>query len=312
MSTAVTWFSARAESFTGVDDSPAGGDGEEGPLGPSPEPQAKSDAARGAPRNGLGGGAGAAGAPSLDYKEHNRNAYCGVMCVAGRVDVNGIKVVKYVRLKCKAWSCGECGPRKARKLQKAIQGYAISSNLTRFLTLTLDPKTAPPAEECVPYIRGLWAKFRVYLARGDGVHRWDKINFISVLEYQRSGYPHLHILIDRYIPQAWIKTSWEALGGGSIVDIRRVYDLHRVAHYMGKYLTKEAILSAPAKTRRYTTSRGIQLFKKPEEPSDWWLTDYTIEQLYFWGILAVFSEEFDDDGSIFSFTATQEVRPFAW
>jgi hypothetical protein len=230
------------------------------------------------------------------------------MCIAGYVDVDGCEILKYVRLKCKAWSCAECGPRKAWQLQKAIQAHATNSRLTRFVTLTLDPKTAPPVEECVPYIRKSWAKFRVYLARGDGVRRWKKINFILVLEFHKSGYPHLHVLVDRYIPQEWIKASWEAVGGGSVVDIRRIYDLHRVVHYLSKYITKEAILSAPPGVRRYTTSRGIQLFKRPEKPSGWWLTKYTIEQLYFWGILAVLSEEFDHDGSILSFTAPREVR----
>ena len=250
---------------------------------------------------------------SLDssYK-HNRNSGCGTMCVAGRVEDGNRKVFRYVRLKCKSWSCGECGPKRAHHLQKAIQSYAIENHLTRFLTLTLDPATAPPLDECIPYIRSAWAKFRVYLARRYGVSRQRRICFIAILEVQQSGYPHLHVLIDRYIPWEWIKASWTALGGGRVVDIRRVYDLHRIGHYLAKYLTKEIILSAPAKCRRFTTSRGIQLFKKPDRRSGWWLTDYPIEKLYFWAALAVISEDFDHDGSIFAFTTRRRVRPCAW
>jgi hypothetical protein len=232
------------------------------------------------------------------------------MCVAGRIEVNGRKVFKYVRLKCKAWGCGDCGPRKAYRLQKAIQAYAVKHQLTRLLTLTLDPSKAPPAEECIPHIRAVWAKLRVYLGRRERRRAKKAITFISILEFHKSGYPHLHVLIDRYIPQSWIRSSWNAVGGGQVVDIRRIYDLHRVSAYLAKYLTKEMILSAPTKVRRYTTSRGVALFKRRKRPSGWWLEDYSIEKLYFWAALAAFSEEFDYDGSIYSFTTQKGVREF--
>jgi hypothetical protein len=63
--------------------------------------------------------------------------------------------------------------------------------------------------------------------------------FISVMEFQKStGMPHLHIIIDRYIEQAWIKRAWMEAGGGEHVDIRGV-SMRAVSHYLTKYLTKE-------------------------------------------------------------------------
>ena len=67
----------------------------------------------------------------------------------------------------------------------------------------------------------------------------------------------------------WISKSWAALGGGKVVDIRRVYDVHRMSRYLAKYLTKDVILSAPRGVRRWTTSRGIQLFTKHKSTGEW-------------------------------------------
>jgi hypothetical protein len=57
------------------------------------------------------------------------------------------------------------------------------------------------------------------------------VQFIGVLEFQKSGVAHLHLLVGLYIPQDWLSTAWESIGGGKIVDIRSV-DIHRVTMYL--------------------------------------------------------------------------------
>jgi hypothetical protein len=152
------------------------------------------------------------------------------------------------------------------RLRKAIEARAKGLGLSRFLTLTLDPAKLPPGIDPVRYLRScVWAKFRTYLKRKYG----RPIVYIAVLEYTEAGIPHLHVLVDRFIPQAWISESWEALGGGRVVDIRRVYDMHRVARYLSKYLTKQVILSSPRGVRRWSVSRGIQLFEKVVKEQNW-------------------------------------------
>jgi len=84
-------------------------------------------------------------------------------------------------------------------------------------------------------------KFRVSLLRKFKC----TVNYIAILEFHKSGIPHLHVLIDRFIAQRWISEAWSALGGGGIVDIRFV-DVHRISHYLAKYLTKELLMSAAA------------------------------------------------------------------
>ncbi len=169
---------------------------------------------------------------------------------------------RYWRLNCNCWDCSYCGPIKAKRYKAAIRQLATIHNLNKFLTLTLDPKKLPEGESTVRYLRRIFSEFRVYLFRKCKGTR-KRINYIAVLEFhhgggENDGVPHLHILLDTYIEQAWISSSWAALGGGDRVWIEKVSILN-VARYLSKYLTKEMLLSAPKKTRRITSSRSITL-----------------------------------------------------
>src|SRR5262245_4200834 len=90
----------------------------------------KLDAAHGAPRKGESGAAGAAGRPSLDSLTHNRNTdprepqrkpYCGIRTFLRRRMNGDREEFDWLRQKCKGWNCGDCGPRKAYRLRKAIE-----------------------------------------------------------------------------------------------------------------------------------------------------------------------------------------------
>lgn len=211
-------------------------------------------------------------APFLDSLKHNCNRPleileprpriyvapprrgCGKWSLVGTI---GERSEKFLRLGCKAWKCPRCGPKKAKRVKKGIITAAQGKNLCRLLTLTLDPRRCT-VEESPPYIKEVWRKMRQSFSRELG----KTVEFICVMEFQQNGYAHLHVLLSHYVSQAWIKASWQSLGGGQIVDIRQV-DMHRIAGYVSKYLTKEMILGQQTKRyRRYTTSRGIQLFEK--------------------------------------------------
>ena len=183
------------------------------------------------------------------------------------------------------------------------------------MTLTLDPARIPPGEDSIKYIRSTFNKFRVSLKRKYG----EPISYICIVELQKSGNPHFHILVDRHIPQDWISKSWQAVGGGRIVDIRMV-DIHRAPHYLTKYLSKQSILSVPRGVRRYTTSRNIRLFRGnnrmgnqyvlefvDSKPSGWSVARRDIEYYYYNACLDILAENFDDDGSIRFFATKSEV-----
>ena len=89
---------------------------------------------------------------SLDSKKHNRNSFCGRWSLRGHVLENEQKHWRYGRLGCKCWTCPRCGPKKAKRLRRAIIGTAQEKDLSRILTLTLDPSACSP-EQSIPYIR---------------------------------------------------------------------------------------------------------------------------------------------------------------
>jgi len=176
----------------------------------------------------------------------------------------------YHRLSCNRMSCSSCGPKRALRYRYAIARAAKAHSLSRFLTLTLDPSRAPGPEKSVDYIRECFNKFRTYLKRLLGA----TVEFIAILELQKSGMAHLHVLLSRYIPKTQIDSAWTAVGGG-FTWIKQV-DVHRVSAYMSKYLTKDLFAAVPSKKKRISTSRGIRLFER-REPSGWSMDFRSVE-----------------------------------
>jgi hypothetical protein len=204
---------------------------------------------------------------------------------------------------------------------RAVHRY----KLHRFLTLTLDvrklaggPKLEtylrhfeehkPLGHACscdtcteirlasIRHIRKSWDKLRYYM------HRKFKSapTYVSVIEFQKvTGLAHLHIVIDRYIDQKWVKEAWQALGGGQHVDIRHV-DVHRAAAYLSKYLSKEVLLSAPIGMRRVTTSRSVKLNPKKIAEYLWEVLKAPIDRVYVLFTPSAQDAKFDD-GELASF-----------
>jgi hypothetical protein len=169
-----------------------------------------------------------------------------------------------------------CGPRKKGAYQHAIREAAEEHGLTRFVTLTLDPKKlGGDASDSVKHLRNSFNKFRVYLGRKFG----KSIKYIAVIECQENGFAHLHLLVDRYIEQSWIKGAWSAVGGGQHVDIRH-RDTPKIAAYLAKYLTKGLLGNCPKKSRRVTCSRGITLLRKYGKQHRWTLIRESIKWLF--------------------------------
>src|SRR5438270_3056637 len=143
---------------------------------------------------------------SLDSKETNRythglaelnkqgrKRYCGTKTLKGNAADSTVS--RFIRLDCKTWGCAHCGPKRAKRYKAAIRAVAEREQLNKFLTLTLDPAKIKGSP--VRYLRRVFNKFRVYLLRKYG----KSIKYIAVLEFQKNGNPHLHVLVDRFIRQ---------------------------------------------------------------------------------------------------------------
>ena len=210
----------------------------------------------------------------LDYTKHNRNSrsqapkrprgrHCGAWTMVGSQEGK----YHHHRSRCKSYRCGLCGPRKIRRVRKSIVRHAVEHRLQRFLTLTLDPKKFPPDLDLygkIRYLRDCWSKMRIYMRRKLG----KSVQFIAVMELQKNGNPHLHILIGSYLDKTFISESWQALGGGSFTRIEMA-DIHRVAAYVSKYISDEgSLVELPDGVRRFSTSRGLSLFERTKTETE--------------------------------------------
>jgi hypothetical protein len=243
--------------------------------------------------------------PLLDQVEINRNItgrgkHCGRFSVFGRDLSTG--AVKFHRVNCKCWNCSYCAPRKAKRYKRAIRATAQRLKLCRFITLTLDP--AKIQGDPVRYLNATWAKLRVYLKREFGAVPV----YIRVLEFQKNGNPHFHILVDRYIDWRWLQSAWQSVGGGLFVNAKFV-DVHRVARYVSKYLTKELLMSAPLRSRRVTTSRGIHLQEKQPSETTWEFLRVPLLVLFDRLKAFVIALELDEESALKSFSIMNNFGP---
>lgn len=170
---------------------------------------------------------------------------------------NGKATTLIHKMKCKAWECPECGKRKAWLVGKrATENFTAEE--TRFLTLTMKP-----IEDKVLALRQIkqaWNKLRTYIVRNFG-----KTKYVWTLEIQeKTQMPHLHILLDRYIPSAWLNVWVTRCGFGRIYKIEKVRS-NSVFGYIVKYINKglgseymERLLRS-IKGRRVGFSRGMTL-----------------------------------------------------
>ncbi len=197
---------------------------------------------------------------------------CGAYTARGASKKEAGKT-RYRSIRCKCWGCSRCGPRRAAMYAIRIRKEAQRLGLGTLLTLTLDPSKLN-GKESTAYINGVFADLRVYLRR---MLKYAP-PYIRVLEYQQNGNAHFHVLLNCYLPQAWVRDTWSVLGGGRIVDIRRI-DMHRVSHYLSKYLTKQMLMNAPQRARRVTTSKGIRLLEKQPSDFEWRLIRVPILRL---------------------------------
>ena len=130
---------------------------------------------------------------------------------------------------CNSWDCEECRKKKAYNLKSRIKA-GIQKQSWRLLTLTVDPNQVS-LQDSLNQVSRLWDIFSKSLKR-----RFPNFAYIKVLEFHASGYPHLHIILNEYIPQRLASALWSSRGGGKIVDIRAIKTT-QIANYVSSYLS---------------------------------------------------------------------------
>ncbi len=173
----------------------------------------------------------------------------------------------HVKVLCNRYGCPVCGPKKRAKFFFAFRKAIEEHGLSVFVTLTLDPSKCS-AGDSARYIKDVWNKHRTLQKR----HLKNAPSFICVLEFQKSGYAHLHLMVSSYVDPNWLCDSWQRVGGGRIVDVRSGDD--SVGSYVSKYLSKGFDEKRYGRFRRVSTSRDIRLFIKKASEFEFHPLDY--------------------------------------
>jgi hypothetical protein len=169
--------------------------------------------------------------------------------------------------RCSQWECVCCGHRMKMNLLESIDRIVEERpELSRLLTLTVDPSRVEEREAAHREIGEAWNRLKSFLES-----RYGPFSYIWVREEQGNGYPHLHVLVSRFLPQSEVSAAWSRTGMGEIVDLRRV-EARKAGHYIAKYLAKDAMASMPSGTHRYGSSADLSLSVRSggsDSPTEW-------------------------------------------
>lgn len=162
-------------------------------------------------------------------------------------------------LNCNKWSCESCAKRKAIILANRVR-EGFKGERIRFATFT--DKGEGSFSTRLKNLKSAWNRLRLDLCRKYGLTK-----FFWVLEFgHEHGRPHLHCLLNCYIPQRKLSELAARAGFGRIVDIREVKTGGGFG-YVFKYLHKDcgsavgARALASVRGRRFGLSRNIKPLK---------------------------------------------------
>ncbi len=195
---------------------------------------------------------------------------------------------KVVWLSCGKATCPRCQRRRRLRLVRRIQHVQWSGKV-RLWTVTIDPKVLTQ-EEANRTMSRRWHVIHRSLLR-----LAPRLKYVRVLEYQQSGMPHYHFLVDVYLPWKEFQNLLTSHGLGEVLQFETV-DAHRVGHYVAKYLGKGVSITqrcAPGRVRLVSGSRYfLPVLRIHDADGEW----------------ALVWVEFPNDGSF----ATDGICPVVW
>lgn len=161
-----------------------------------------------------------------------------------------------VPFRCNSWDCYCCAHRMRMNLIEELDRLVEERpEMRRLLTLTVSPDRGPSETEAQhEYITDRFNALRTELN-----DRYGDLSYVWIRhEGDENGRPHLHLLVDRYLPQSELSELSARVGLGEIVDIRRV-NARNAAKYLTSYLGKGTLANLPKGLRRYGSSQDISL-----------------------------------------------------
>lgn len=135
-------------------------------------------------------------------------------------------------LHCRSYLCEKCSTVKRAKFIQRIKTN-LAGETWRFMTLTTI-NTGGNTVYNLQTINQNWNKLITFLRR-----KYTGIKYVKVLEVGRGGMVHLHVLINRFIPQQLIRNYWRKYTGAFIIEISKAQDYLKSVYYMASYMKKQ-------------------------------------------------------------------------
>ena len=133
---------------------------------------------------------------------------------------------------CNCWSCGDCAPKKKKRVMAEIAGG--EPNI--FLTITWKVRPGWTPVEAARALSDAWAKYAALYNRRHGP---GSLQYCVVREPTEAGWPHMHIAVRaRWIPKRELSAFLEAEIQSPIIKLISLDGVHRIAAYLAKYMTK--------------------------------------------------------------------------
>jgi hypothetical protein len=176
-------------------------------------------------------------------------------------------VIQAIPLYCKQWHCSICAPRLKANFVHRVKAAKPDHHLT---CTCAHPEGATPAI-AEAAIRAGWPDFVKELRKLD-----PKLEYCRVLEYQKNGWPHLHIALRAgYLPIKSVEAAWRKKCWPGYCFITYRSNPAATANDLGKYIAKAASINHARRkrVRAYTASAGF--FPKeeprpiPEDQAEW-------------------------------------------
>lgn len=169
-------------------------------------------------------------------------------------------IFKRVFIPCQTYRCHYCREKRRRKLYRLIN-RACPKDKFSMLTLTLK-KNSDPLKVNWKRLSKSWDILLKRLKR-----KCPAIKYFRCVELQKNGMPHIHALINFYLPKWYIQLIWKKITGDSFI-CRFEHVKSSCAGYILKYFEKSIndinyIRSATGKkTRIFNYSRNLLFIEK--------------------------------------------------
>jgi hypothetical protein len=175
--------------------------------------------------------------------------------------------------RCKSNYCKVCRPQNLRTLRHTLLG-SLKYHRWRLLTLTYPDHS----KDVLTQLTSIYRQCKRLVQRIR--YTYPDVAFCRTIEIHQTGYPHLHFVIDKYIPVSFIQKHWHDLGGGRVdirMPVKRDGTKKRVSYKdVARYLTEElekkeqdphklGHIFWQAQCKAITTSRNLKL-KKTKSP----------------------------------------------